>query len=204
MNLARGPTYNLPFRRRRERKTNYAKRRALLASDIPRLVVRITGKHTIVQVTESTPQGDRVLTSANSAELVSEYGWKGGSKDLPASYLTGLLAGIKASSNMIKEAILDVGLRRITKGSRVFSTLKGAVDSGLKIPHDQEILPDPSRIRGEHIANYAKELSSNPDMYKKRFSKYLAAGLKPEDLPDHFEQVKKKMLESVIKEVQPA
>lgn len=194
--MAKGPTYNLAFRRRRERKTNYTKRRALLLSGIPRLVIRITGKHAITQITESTPTGDRILASANSAELTSDYGWKGGSKDLPAAYLTGLLAGTRANSKTIKEATVDIGLRRVTKGSRLFSALKGAVDSGLQIPHQKEILPDEARIRGEHIASYAKELSSNPDRYKRRFSRYLASGLKPESLPDHFEQVKKNVLGS--------
>jgi large subunit ribosomal protein L18 len=203
MILARGPTYNLPFRRRREMKTDYEKRRALLASGLPRLVIRITGKHVVAQLTEATPQGDRVLASANSAELTGNYGWKGGSRDLPAAYLTGLLAGIRASSRTVKEAIIDVGLRRVTKGSRVFSALKGAVDSGLKIPHDEQVLPDQARVRGEHIASYAKELSSLPEQYKRRFSRYLAAGLKPESLPEHFDEVKGRMLESHKKEAQP-
>jgi len=44
------------------------------------------------------------------------------------------------------------------KGSRVFAALKGAVDAGLKVPHSESILPDESRIKGEHIAAYAKSL----------------------------------------------
>jgi large subunit ribosomal protein L18 len=204
MNMARGPTYSLPFRRRREQKTDYESRRTLLVSGIPRLVIRITGKHTIAQLTESTPLGDKVLAHANSGELTSKYGWKGGSRDLPAAYLTGLLAGMRASSNSVNEAIVDAGLRRVTKGSRVFSALKGAADSGLKIPYREDILPDQRRVRGEHIANYAKALSSDPEQYKRRFSRYLASGLKPEDLPEHFEQVKKQMMESQRKEAQSA
>lgn len=202
--MATGPRYSLPFRRRRERKTDYKQRRAFLISGVPRLVIRITGKHTIAQLTESTPIGDKVLVSANSAELEGKFGWKGGLKDLPAAYLTGLLAGTRATSKTIKTAIIDLGLRRVTKGSRVFSALKGALDSGLEIPHSKEILPEPTRIRGEHIADYAKKLSSNPDRYKRQFTRYLASGLKPEDLPDHFEQVKKKLLETLKKETQSA
>ena len=194
--MARGPTYSLPFRRRREQKTDYERRRTLLASGVPRLVIRITGKHTIAQLIESTALGDKVLAHANSGELTSKYGWKGGSRGLPASYLTGLLAGMRASTNSVNEAIVDAGLRRVTKGSRVFSTLKGAADSGLKIPHSEDILPDKARVRGEHIASYAKALSSDPEQYKRQFSRYLASGLKPEDLPEHFEQVKKQMMES--------
>ena len=136
--MAKGPTYNLPFRRRREGNTNYTKRKALLKSGIPRLIIRITGKHTIAQLTESTPTGDRVITSANSKELKNKYGWKGGSNNIPASYLTGLLAGKRANSKRMNKAIADIGLRRITKGSRIFCTLKGAIDSGLDIPHKEE------------------------------------------------------------------
>jgi large subunit ribosomal protein L18 len=194
--VAKGPTYNLPFRRRREKKTNYTRRKALVISGIPRLIIRVTGKHTIAQLTESTPSGDRVVTSANSKELKNKFGWKAGSNNIPASYLTGLLAGKRANSKMMKKAILDIGLRRRSKGSRIFCTLKGAIDSGLDIPHKEEILPEDKRIKGEHIAEYAKKLSSNPDQYKTRFSQYLKNGLKPEDLPEHFEQVKNKISET--------
>ena len=194
--MAKGPTYNLPFRRRRERKTNYTRRKKLLTSGIPRLIIRITGNYTIAQLTESTPSGDRVVTSANSKELKNKFGWKAGSNNIPASYLTGLLAGKRANSKMMKRAIVDIGLRRLSKGSRIFCTLKGAIDSGLDIPHKKEILPEEGRIKGEHIAEYAKKLSSNPDQYKTRFSQYLKNGLKPEDLPEHFEQVKNTISET--------
>ena len=193
--MTKGPTYNLPFRRRREGKTNYTQRKALLTSGIPRLIIRVTGGHTIAQLTESAPTGDRVITSANSKELIKKFGWKGGSNNIPASYLTGLLAGKRANSKKMKKAIADIGLRRISKGSRIFCTLKGVIDSGLDIPHNKEILPEESRIKGEHIAEYAKQLSSNPDQYKTRFSQYLSKGLKPEELPEHFEKVKNQILQ---------
>jgi large subunit ribosomal protein L18 len=166
-----------------------------LISGIPRLIIRVTGKHTIAQLTESAPTGDRVVASANSKELEKKFGWKGGSNNIPASYLTGLLAGKRANSKKMKKAIVDIGLRRISKGSRIFCTLKGVIDSGLDVPHKEEILPEEGRIRGEHIAEYAKQLSSNPDQYKAKFSQYLNKGLKPEDLPEHFEQVKNQILE---------
>ena len=40
MGKATGPTYTVPFKRRRENLTNYAKRLALLKSMKPRMVVR--------------------------------------------------------------------------------------------------------------------------------------------------------------------
>jgi large subunit ribosomal protein L18 len=86
--LAKGPRYNLPMRRRRENRTDYQARRRLLASGKPRLVIRMTGKYAITQLIKAEPSGDRVLASANSAEL-RRFGWKAGSKDLPAAYWQG-------------------------------------------------------------------------------------------------------------------
>ncbi|MBS7626902.1 50S ribosomal protein L18, partial [Candidatus Bathyarchaeota archaeon] len=75
------------------------------------------------------------------------------------------------------------------------------LDSGLHISHGENILPEEARIRGEHVAAYAAETSSNPEEYKRRYSRYLKAGLKPEDLPEHFEEVKARILESYSKEM---
>ena len=44
-----GPRYKVPFRRRREAKTNYRHRLKLLKSGLPRAVVRKSLKHTTVQ-----------------------------------------------------------------------------------------------------------------------------------------------------------
>jgi large subunit ribosomal protein L5e len=48
--------------------------------------------------------------------------------------------------NLVKEkrpfkAFLDVGLVRTTTGNRVFGALKGAVDGGLYIPHNNKRFP---------------------------------------------------------------
>jgi len=55
-----------------------------------RLVVRFTNKHVICQIIFATLTGDRVLASAYSSEL-PRYGVKGGLKNFPAAYCTGLL-----------------------------------------------------------------------------------------------------------------
>ena len=52
----------------------------------------------------------------------------------------------------INNAVLDIGLNVSTKGSRIYAALKGAIDSGLKIPHNKDILPDEKRIKGNHIS----------------------------------------------------
>ncbi|OYT43587.1 50S ribosomal protein L18 [Candidatus Bathyarchaeota archaeon ex4484_40] len=94
--MARGPRYNVPFRRRREGKTDYRLRLRLVRSGLPRLVVRGSLRNMLVQVVEADIVGDRVVASAHSRELVRDYGWRGPCGNLPAAYLTGLLCGYKA------------------------------------------------------------------------------------------------------------
>jgi large subunit ribosomal protein L18 len=148
--MAQGPTYRVKFRRRREGKTNYYRRRSLLQSRRPRLVVRKTNTNTVVQIINANVVGDMTVASAIASEL-SDHGWNAGTSNLPAAYLTGFLAGLRAKSRGITGAILDVGLNPPIKGSRIYAALKGAVDAGLEVPHSPEIFPDDSRISGEHI-----------------------------------------------------
>ena len=155
--MAKGPRYFVPFRRRREGKTDYYARTRLVVSESPRLVVRKTNRHIIVQMVVAEPVGDRVLVTATSGEL-PEYGYTGGLSNTPAAYLTGMLCGVRAGEAGYESAVLDIGLHRATKGARVFAALRGAVDAGLDIAHTEDILPDESRINGEHIA------ANNPEM----------------------------------------
>lgn len=188
--MADGPRYSVPFRRRREGKTDYKLRLGLVRSGKPRAVVRTSNKYVYVQIVEAQPSGDVVRASASSKEL-AKLGWKGGTGNLPSAYLTGALAGRRALTKGVKEAILDIGLRPSTKGSRLYAALKGLTDAGLEVPHSEEILPSTARLGGAHITEYAKSLlSESSDVYKKRFSGYLSKGLKPEELTGHFEQVR--------------
>jgi large subunit ribosomal protein L18 len=192
-----GPNYRVPYRRRREGKTDYKARRALALSKIPRFIVRGSLKHMIVQIAEAQPEGDRVITTANSRELIKTFGWKGSCSNLPSAYLTGFLCGLRAAGKDIKKAILDIGLFSPTKESRIFAALKGAMDAGVEIPCEKEKLPDENRVSGQHIAEYAKQLSSGEQaVYQKQFSKYLKEGLQPEQLPTHFTETKEKIAES--------
>ncbi len=189
--MARGPRYKVPRRRRREGKTNYYKRYRMILSGKPRFVVRKTNKYIWVQVVLAKPQGDHVVAAAHSMELVKKYGWMGGTKNTAAAYLTGYLAALRALKAGIREAVIDIGLHRPTKGARVFAALKGGLDAGLRIPHGDGILPEEYRIRGEHIAKYAALLASEkPEEFEKRFSEYLKRGLDPRRLPEHFDEVK--------------
>ncbi|AAL63947.1 50S ribosomal protein L18 [Pyrobaculum aerophilum] len=193
--MARSGRYKVPFRRRREGLTNYRKRRKLLLSKKPRLVVRKTNKHIIAQIVVAKPQGDVTIVGADT-RILAKFGWRGDENNVAAAYLLGLVVGYKARARRVEEAILDIGLHRPAPGARVFAVLKGALDAGLKIPHGEEVLPDEDRIKGKHVAEYAEKLKEeNPEAYKARFSRYLQRGLEPEKLPEHFEEVKKKIVE---------
>ena len=76
-------------------------------------------------------KGDKVLASAHSRFLLKD-GWKGSRKNIPASYLTGYMAGKKALSNGVTDAILYGGTRRYT--DRMAAALKGVIDAGVKVP----------------------------------------------------------------------
>ncbi|MCY0868817.1 MAG: 50S ribosomal protein L18 [Desulfurococcus sp.] len=191
--MARGPRYKVPRRRRREGKTNYRKRYIMILSKHPRFVVRKTLNYIWVQVVEAKPQGDVVIAAAHSSELRKKFGWKAGTSNTPAAYLTGLLAALRALEKGVKYAVPDIGLHRPTKGSIVFAAIKAANEVGLKVPASSEVFPSEERIRGEHIASYAKVLRE-AGLLEKRFSRYLASGLQPEDLPAHFEEVKNSIL----------
>jgi len=194
--VAKGPAYRVPFRRRREGKTNYYRRRELLKSRKIRLVIRCSLSHTRVQFVKAELKGDKVLVSAFSKEL-EKYGWKAPCGNLPAAYLTGFLAGLKAKKFELKEAILDAGIRKPPKGSRIYAGLKGVIDAGIYVPCDGEILPDEDRVKGKHIAAYWEALEGSEER-ERRFSQYIKNGLTPEKLPEHFEEVKSNLEKSFL------
>lgn len=199
--MARGPRYSVPFRRRREGKTNYRLRKGLVLSHLPRLVVRGSLKHIVVQLIKAEVAGDEVITSAHARELIRDHGWRGRCGNLPAAYLTGLLCGCRAAAEGVREANLDIGLQTPSKGARVFAALKGFLDSGIEVSHDEGILPDEERIKGQHIADYAAEsASSDKELYARIFSKYLSAGLPPEEIPKHFSEVRENIISSFKKQ----
>lgn len=148
--MAKKSTYLMHFKRRREKKTNYRKRLALIKSEKVRVVIRRTLSNISVQFIDYKPNGDSTIASATSMEL-KKLGWKR-TGNLPAAYLTGLLVGKKAKNKNVGEAIFDLGLQTSTKGSRIYAALKGVLDSGIKIPHSENILPTEDRIKGKHIS----------------------------------------------------
>ncbi len=189
--MGTGPRYRVAFRRRRVNLTDYQMRKAMIRSGILRMVVRPSLKHIYIQLVEVSPAGDKILAAVSSKAL-GKYGWNVSYNNTSAAYLSGLLLGKKALALGMDEAILDIGLRRPSIGSKLFAALKGAVDAGLKVPYDKQILPSEARIRGEHIQSYAKLLSEDQLRYERQFSK----GLKPEGLVDSFNRVKDRILSS--------
>ena len=186
--MARSSRYRVPLRRRREGKTDYQARKALVLSGKPRLVTRSSLKNVTAQIVVAKPYGDEVLAAAHSREL-KKYGWKAPTGNVPAAYLTGLLCGLKAKAKGVSEAILDVGLISPSKGSRLFAALSGVLDAGIAVPHDEERIVK-ERTKGEHIATYGKSLGAGSESYSAKFSKYLGQKLAPEKLPAHFAKVK--------------
>lgn len=148
--MAMDARHRVPFRRRREGKTDYRARLALIKSQIPRAVVRISLKDIRIQFVQFELPGDRILTTATAREL-RKYGWTRSTCNVPSAYMTGYIAGKRALKMGIDHAVLDIGLKRPTLGNRIFSALKGLVDAGLEIPHGEGIFPSEERIKGEHI-----------------------------------------------------
>ena len=193
--MAKSGNYRVQLRRRREGKTDYQARKALVISRKPRLVTRASLKNVTVQITVAKPHGDEVLASANSRELIKNYGWKAPTGNIPAAYLTGLLCGLKAKAKGVEQAILDIGLISPTKGSKIFAILSGILDAGMDVPHSEEKIVK-ERMKGEHIAKYAKSLGSGSEEYTAKFSKYTAQNVAPEKISEYFTKVKAEIIGS--------
>jgi large subunit ribosomal protein L18 len=178
------------FRRKREKKTNYAKRLSLLLSRKNRLVVRFTNQRIIAQLVSFTTTGDKVLLGLDSFALKKE-GWKHSCKNIPAAYLMGLYFGKVALKNNLEEAIIDTGFKTPQQKGKLYAFLKGAIDSGMKIPHgDESIFPDDARLSGEHIKNHATLLK---DKGGSQLAQYLKNNSKLEAITEDITAMRKKL-----------
>ncbi|MCI4366044.1 MAG: 50S ribosomal protein L18 [Thermoplasmata archaeon] len=165
--MSSGPRFRVHFRRRREGRTDYRVRLKLLKSGRPRAVVRLSERRVRVSVVEFDPTGDRVLATADSAELGGIEFPAGSFASTPAAYLTAYLAGLRAKASGKDEAVLDLGIRRPTAGGRLSAALKGLIDSGLEIPHGEEGFPSADRLEGTHLP---KRLPQPLDTYRQKLS----------------------------------
>lgn len=164
MGKAASPTYRVPFRRRREGKTDYRRRLRLLLSRIPRVVVRTSNRIIRMQLITTEPQGDITLLSVTSADLAQD-GYEGSHSNCSAAYLTGLLFGKRARERGYYSGILDIGRQTPIHGSNVYAALKGAIDNGMSIPHDPAVFPSDDRISGLHVAAFKAD-ATYPEMVR--------------------------------------
>uniref|UniRef100_A0A7S0S127 Large ribosomal subunit protein uL18 C-terminal eukaryotes domain-containing protein n=1 Tax=Chlamydomonas leiostraca TaxID=1034604 RepID=A0A7S0S127_9CHLO len=196
-----------------------------------RLVVRFSNKDVTCQIVYSTIQGDVVVAAAYAHEL-PEYGLKVGLTNYSAAYCVGLLVarrvlakfGLADTYKGCEEpdgedynveavddgprpfyCLLDTGLKRTSTGSKVFAALKGALDGGLDIPHnekrfvgfadkklDAETLQ--KYIYGGHVAEYQETMQEEePEKYQSHFAKYVEEGVEPDDLEDLYKEVHSKI-----------
>lgn len=187
--MAKGPTYKVAFRRRREQKTNYRGRLRLLQSKEARLVVRTSSRNTVVQVVKYDGKGDKTVATGTAVAL-RKLGWKAGTGNVPSSYMAGFLCGANAKKSGIKKAVLDIGVQ--VKSRRIFAALRGAIDAGLEIPHGEIAIPE-DMILGKHIASYMEKAP------KALFSNYKKSGLDSKSLVDHINKVKSDIQNTGVK-----
>ncbi len=140
MARARGPKYRVPFRRRREGKTDYRKRLALVKSGKTRMVFRRSNRGVVVQFVDFDPKGDITRLTVTSKHL-TKMGWPS-KRNKWTAYLVGFVAGKRAKEKGISEFVFDMGLYKASKGCIAFAALKGALDAGLHTNYDKSVLPD--------------------------------------------------------------
>jgi len=173
---------NVPYRRKREGRTDYKLRMRLLMAEKPKLVVRKSSRGMQMQLVQYDADGDKVLACAHSRELV-KLGWQYSQGSIPASYLTGYLIGKKMLAKGYKETILDLGLQ--AKGQRIFAALKGTIDAGVKVPAEEKVFPSQERLSGEHIKTYKGQGA--------QFAALKKANIDQGKISEQFKQVKEKI-----------
>lgn len=171
-------TFEVKFKRRRQGRTDYSKRLALVKSRKIKITVRKTNTQIIAQAIKYNPKGDETTAQATSKEL-DKFGFYG-TNNTPSAYLTGLLLGKRMKE---KEAVLDIGRKTPSHGGVLFACLKGLLDAGINIPHGKEALPSEERINGTILEKYAK---ANVD----KFSNYEKKGVKVDSITKAFEKAK--------------
>merc|ERR1712005_96564 len=203
-----------------------------------RFVVRFTNKDIICQVVSSKLKGDICHTAAYAHEL-PRYGLPVGLTNYSAAYCVGLLCArrllqkygldekFEGTEEVTAEfedcfvigededgpsafhALLDVGLKRTTLGSKIFAAMKGAFDGGLEIPHNEKKFygydadekeysaeDNRERILGGHVSTYMESLKEEePEEYAEKFKKYIDAGWTADEMEEKYLAVHKAIRE---------
>jgi len=187
-------SYKALLRRRRDGKTDYRRRRQLVVGRRPFVTVFVGGKNVLVQIHEAKPQGDLVLVSSHSKQL-ERMGWRASRKSIPASYLTGYLAGLKAITRGVGETVLYTGVKNFVAGSRVAAAVKGLRDAGLKVLSDPATFPSEERLRGEHVSRYLESIKSPTT----QFSALVNKGFDAQKFRAHIDELKSTIMKVGVK-----
>jgi len=199
-----------------------------------RFVVRFSNKDITCQVISSKIKGDITHCAAYAHEL-PRYGLKVGLTNYSAAYCVGLLCArrllqkynldgkFEGTAEVTGEyedsyvhgndedgpnafhALLDVGLKRTTLGSKIFAAMKGAFDGGLEIPHNEkkffgydadekeyDAAAHRERILGGHVSSYMETLEEEqPEEYAAKFSRFIKAGVTADGMEDLYLSVHK-------------
>ncbi|GBF93315.1 60S ribosomal protein L5 [Raphidocelis subcapitata] len=204
-----------------------------------RLVVRFSNRDITCQVVYSSIAGDVVVAAAYAHEL-PKYGLGVGLKNYSAAYCVGLLLARRVLTKFgladtykgqeepdgedfnVEPAeegprpfrcLLDAGLKRTSTGAKTFAALKGALDGGLDIPHnekrfvgwtkeeggDAEVLK--KYIYGGHVAEYMEEMEEeDPEKYNRHFAKYIDEDLDADSLEDKYKEVHEAIRANPVRE----
>ena len=129
--MSKTNTFRTPFRRRAEGSTNYVKRMAFMKSGKPRAVIRKSTNNLGVQFVRTEKGKDSIMAAAHTKEL-AHYHYDGHGGNLPAAYLTGLLAGTRMKGKA-ESVIVDLGVQPAILGTRLFAAVKGIQDAGVNV-----------------------------------------------------------------------
>jgi len=204
-----------------------------------RLIVRFTNRKVIMQLAYATVMGDILVAQAISTEL-EKFGIPAGYKNYSAAYATGLLMARRVLKKFGldetfkgKEAIdgedyhvedeenedrkpfkciLDAGLQTTCSGARIWGALKGAVDGGLHVPHNNRNFPgytapdekgaEPQydaeahkeKIFGGHVKDYMESMAEeDPTKYEAHFAKYIAGDIDADKMEDMYSSAHEKI-----------
>jgi large subunit ribosomal protein L18 len=158
MTRAKGPSYKVYYRRRREGKTNFEKRLALVKSGKTRMTVRRSNSGIVVQFINFDPKGDKTLLTVTGKHLAKQYKWPS-KRNAWTAYLAGLLAGKLAKDKGVKDFVFDMGMYTPSKGLILFAALQGAADAGLEAKVDKNMVPDLSKVPDKYKAAFEEAKS---------------------------------------------
>merc|ERR1711903_405916 len=128
-----------------------------------------------------------------------------GTEEVTAEFEDCFVIGEDEDGPSAFHALLDVGLKRTTLGSKIFAAMKGAFDGGLEIPHsnkkfygydadekEYDAEAHKERILGGHVSGYMGALNEEePEEYEKKFSKYVEHGVDADGIEDMYLAVHK-------------